>query len=249
MKIAETLQAVEHRPYPLPAGPWIMVQSWHELLFAHWPVPLEVLRPLIPNVFTIDTFEGEAWIGVVPFRMSGIRPHGLPAVPALSAFPELNVRTYVKRDGIAGVYFFSLDAGNPIAVTLARTLFHLPYFNAQMHTKLVGDTIHYTSHRTHKGAPHADYIARYRPIAPVVEARAQSIEAWLTERYCLYTVAGSDLYRCDIHHAHWPLQVAEMESEHDTMALSHGIHLPATQPLLHYSLRLDVLVWPIQRLL
>ncbi len=249
MEIAEILQAVEHRPYPLPDGPWIMVQIWHALLFAHWPIPQEVLRPLIPNTLTIDTFDGKAWIGIVPFRMSGVRPHALPAVPGLSAFPELNVRTYVKRDGIAGVYFFSLDAGNPIVVALARTIFHLPYFNAQMNLKQVGDTIHYTSHRIHKGAPHADYIARYRPIAPISLAPAQSIEAWLTERYCLYTVAGSSLYRCDIHHVHWPLQIAELETERDTMALSHTLHLPDTKPLLHYSLRQDVLVWPIHRIL
>jgi hypothetical protein len=154
----------------------------------------------------------------------------------------------VQRDGVAGVYFFSLDAGNPIAVTLARTIFHLPYVNAQMSTKQVSDTIHYTSHRTHRGAPGADFIARYRPIAPVVVAPAQSIETWLTERYCLYSVAGSNLYLCDIHHAYWPLQVAELETERDTMALSHGIHLPDTKPLLHYSLRQDVLVWPIRRI-
>ena len=249
MKIAEVLQAVEHRPYPLPRGPWIMVQVWHELLFAHYPLAPEVLRPLIPDTLEIDTFEGEAWIGIVPFRMSGVRPHGLPTVHNLSAFPELNVRTYVKRNGVAGVYFFSLDAGNPIAVAIARTIFHLPYFNAQMSLKHVGDIVHYTSQRIQKGAPHAEYIARYRPIASVVEAHAHSIEAWLTERYCLYTVAGSALYKCDIHHALWPLQEAELEIERDTMALSHGIHLPDTRPLLHYSLRQDVLVWPIRRIL
>ncbi len=248
MRSAEIIKEVAHREYPLPQGAWIMRQVWHELLFSHWPLSPSVLRPLIPDTLEIDTFEGEAWVGVVPFRMSGVRPRGVPAVYWLSAFPELNVRTYVKRDGIPGVYFFSLDAGNPVAVALARIVFHLPYFDADMHCRRVGDTIHYSSVRTHRGAPHAEYRASYRPIAPVVEAHARSIEAWLTERYCLYTVAGSCVYRCDIHHIRWPLQVAELESERNTMALSHGIHLPDTRPLLHYSERQDVLVWPIKRI-
>src|SRR5437764_14098290 len=124
------LQHKAHRTAPMPTGPWIMTQTWHELLFAHWPIAPEKIRPLIPSVFTLDTFEGEAWVGVVPFRMSNVRPRWVPPMPGLSAFPELNVRTYVTIHGIPGVYFFSLDAGNPIAVAAARTVFHLPYFKA-----------------------------------------------------------------------------------------------------------------------
>jgi uncharacterized protein YqjF (DUF2071 family) len=248
VKSSEILHAVEHRADPLPRGPWIMHQVWHELLFAHWPVSPGVLRPLIPASMEIDTFEGEAWVGIVPFHMSGVRPRGLPAVSAISSFPELNVRTYVTVNGIPGVYFFSLDAGNPVAVAIARSVFHLPYFNASMQSKTIGDTIHYRSHRTHRGAPAADYIARYRPIAEVVLSRPGSIEAWLTERYYLYTTAGSQLFRGDIHHVRWPLQVAELESELDTMAASHKIVLPDIPPLLHYSLRQDVLIWPLRRI-
>ncbi len=196
----------------------------------------------------MDTFEGISWVGVVPFHMSGVRPRGFPAIPALSAFPELNVRTYVTLKGIPGVYFFSLDAGNPIAVAIARSAFHLPYFNARMEKSARGETIHYTCHRTHRGAPPAEYRVRYRPIAPIVESGPESLEAWLTERYALYTTAGSRLYRGDIHHTRWPLQLAELETECDTMALSHGIHLPDTPPLLHYALRQDVLIWPLRRI-
>ena len=245
--ISAILHQVEHRPYPLPRGPWIMHQVWHELLFAHWPIPLADLRPLIPKRLEIDTFENTSWVGVVPFHMSGVRPRGIPPLPGLSTFPELNVRTYVAVNGIPGVYFFSLDAGNPVAVALARTLFHLPYFNARMESRRSGDTIHYTSQRIHRGAPSAEYRVRYRPIAPVVKASPGSLEAWLTERYALYTAAGSQLYRGDIHHERWPLQIAELETERDTMALSHGIHLPDTAPLLHYAQRQDVLIWPLSR--
>src|SRR5579883_2963608 len=145
------LRSIDHRDYPLPDGPWVMTQIWHELLFAHWPLAPASLRPLIPSLLDLDTFEGEAWLGVVPFRMSHVRPRGIPPIEGLSSFPELNVRTYVSARGLPGVYFFSLDAGNPVAVAIARSLFHLPYFNARMQCEQVDDAIHYTSHRTHRG--------------------------------------------------------------------------------------------------
>ncbi len=223
-----------------------MTQIWHELLFAHWPVPAEILRPLIPPQLTIDTFERQAWVGVVPFRMSNVHPRGLPNIKGLSQFPELNVRTYVVAKDFPGVYFFSLDAGNPIAVALARSLFHLPYFNAIMRCQRAEDgSMHYFSHRTHRGAHTADFEATYRPVAPVFLAQPGSIEHWLTERYSLYTTFHDHLYRGEIHHPRWQLRQAEMESQRDSMALSHNIHLPDTQPLLHYSEQQDVLIWPL----
>jgi uncharacterized protein YqjF (DUF2071 family) len=225
-----------------------MAQSWYELLFAHWPLAPEALRPLIPAALTIDTFEHEAWIGIVPFRMSGVRPRGIPAMRGLSAFPELNVRTYVTYQGIPGVFFFSLDAGNPIAVTLARRFFHLPYFNADMHCTQQGNTIDYYSHRTHRHAPAADFRAHYRPISPATQSTHDSLEYWLTERYCLYTTIGMEICRANIHHRPWELQRAELETEMNTMAQAHTIQLPTTQPLLHYSARQDVLVWPLQHI-
>ncbi len=142
-----------------------MTQIWHELLFAHWPIAPTDLRPLIPSVLELDTFEGQAWIGIVPFHMSNVHPRGFPSVNGLSKFPELNVRTYVTVNGFPGVFFFSLDAGNSIAVFLARTLFHLPYFKADMHSHRVDNTIHYSSRRTHRGAPSAEYITTYHPVA------------------------------------------------------------------------------------
>ncbi len=245
MNTAEILQAISHRDYPVPTGPWVMSQLWLELLFAHWPIKPEALRDLIPSILDIDTFEGEAWVGVVPFRMRNIHPRGLPSVQGLSHFPELNVRTYVTNGGKPGVYFFSLDAGNPIAAAIARSMFHLPYFNATMKCEKRGDIIHYSSHRTHHNAPHADYVARYRPIAPIEYAPKGTIASWLTERYGLYTTFHNRLYRGEIHHKQWPLQVAELEIEQDTMARSHNIHLPDTKPLLHYSELQEVLIWPL----
>lgn len=243
------LKVTEHRTTPLPEGPWIMTQIWHELLFAHWPIAPDVLRPLIPATLPLDMFDGQCWVGIVPFHMSDVHPRGFPSVPGLSRFPELNVRTYVMLQDRPGVYFFSLDAGNAIAVALARAFFHLPYFTAQMSSKRSGDTIHYHSHRVHRHAPPADYSATYRPIAPVFYAQPGSIEHWLTERYYLYTTVGRDhVYRGDIHHRLWPLQIAELAVKQDTMASSHGIHLPDTAPLLHYSQVQEVLIWPLRRI-
>jgi uncharacterized protein len=208
------------------------------------------LRSLVPSILPLDTYEGQCWIGIVPFHMTCVRPRWIPPVPELSSFVELNVRTYVTLHGIPGVYFFSPDASNPIAVVIARTMFHLPYFNAVMSSEHVDDTIHYYSRRTHRGAPSSEFRATYRPIAPITFAQHGSLAHWLTERYCLYTVSLDDrVYRGDIHHIQWPLRSAELEVTSDTMAISHGIHLPEIPPLLHYTERLEVLIWPLQRVL
>jgi uncharacterized protein YqjF (DUF2071 family) len=226
-----------------------MVQIWHDLIFAHWPVRSSDLRPLVPDVLTIDTYEEDAWVGIVPFRMSNVRPRNSPAIKGLSSFPEINVRTYVTWRGIPGVYFFSLDAANPVAVALARRFFHLPYFNALMNCERSGDTIRYRSHRIHRGAPEADFAARYRPMGPVFAAQPGSIVHWLTERYRLYTIFRERVYRAGIHHRLWGLQPGEVEIASNTMAHAHRISLRDTQPLVHYADRQEVLVWPLRRVL
>lgn len=232
-----------------------MAQRWLELLFAHWPVPVDWLREQIPAGLDIDLFEGQAWLGVVPFRMAGVRPRFSPEWPWLSAFPELNLRTYVRhpKEGKPGVWFFSLDAGNPVAVQVARSAFHLPYYDARMSLKKTGPKNHpvfrYRSHRTHREAFPADLQAWYAPRGGVYTARKDSLEHWLTERYCLYTAHPSgDLIRAEIHHEPWPLQKAEAEFQLNTMTRSLGLVLPDTEPLLHFAQRLDVVVWAPQRL-
>ncbi|HEY0384863.1 MAG TPA: DUF2071 domain-containing protein, partial [Pyrinomonadaceae bacterium] len=120
--------ALRERPAGWPLGQ----MNWGKLLFMHWPIEARLLRPLIPQRLVIDTFDGSAWIGVVPFTMWGVRPTFVPPVPGLSQFHELNVRTYVHLDGVPGVWFHSLDAASRLAVWGARTFFHLPYFNARM---------------------------------------------------------------------------------------------------------------------
>src|SRR5215208_3401052 len=218
----EILSRTGHRPYPIPAGSWALFMSWHDLLFMHWPVDEGALRPLIPPALSLDTFDGSAWLSVTPFRMSGVRPRFLPSVPRLSSFPELNLRTYVTAEGKPGIWFFSLEAGNPVAVRLARATFHLPYFDAEMYCSLEDDEVRYRSVRTHRGAPEAEFAARYRPVGEPFESRPGSLENFLTERYCLYAAA---------------------EVERLAMTGQIGVSLPDTEPVLHFSERLDVLAW------
>jgi uncharacterized protein YqjF (DUF2071 family) len=235
-----------YRPYPPPRGSWLMAQTWSDLLFAHWPVPAEALRPLLPPGLPLDMFDGAAWVGVVPFRMSGVHPRFVPSIPWLSAFPELNVRTYVTRDGRPGVFFFSLDAGNRLAVALARRLFMLPYFHARMFVGR-GYEIAYLSERRHRGASPARFVASYAPSGSAAIAVPGSLAHFLTARFCLYTADGTGrLYRAEIDHLPWPLQPATATIAANTMAAAHGIALPDEAPLLHFARRLEVHVWPLR---
>jgi uncharacterized protein len=238
-----------YRPYPAPAGPPTMYQSWHDLLFMHWRVPVASLRRKIPAALEIDTFDGDAWLAVVPFRMSNIHPRGLFSVPWLSAFAELNVRTYVTAGGRPGVWFFSLDAANPLAVWLARTWFKLPYFNAQMRCdQRTGGGISYASVRTHRDAPPAELRMRYAPAGEPFEAAPGTLEYFLTARYCLYTAHNDAVYRGEIDHAPWPLQYASADIDRNTMPDAHGLTIPDAQPHLLFTRDIDVRVWGLQKL-
>ncbi len=238
-----------HRPWPVPARSWSIFMRWHQLLFMHWPVPAAVLRPLVPAPLQLDTFDGQAWVGVVPFRMSGIRKRFLPPIPGTAAFPELNVRTYVTAGGKPGVWFFSLDAANRLAVRAARWSFGLPYFDARMrcgNDTERADGVDYSSTRTHRGAPPAEFAARYCPAGPVIRSSPGTVEHFLTERYCLYAERGETLFRGDIAHAPWPLQPAEAQIKRNRMVESIGLALPNAGPLLHYAERLDVIAWNLE---
>jgi uncharacterized protein len=221
-----------------------MAQSWHDLLFAHWPITVEAMRPLIPPQLELDTFDQQCWVGVVPFWMSGVRARGLPAIAGTSCFAELNVRTYVVCEGKPGVYFFSLDAANRLAVRAARLLFHLPYFHADMRSEVNGEEISYLSRRKKDDA---EFQGRYHPVNLVGLRAKGTLEHWLIERYCLYAAVKRKVYRSEIHHLPWPLQDASAQITVNTMAAAAGITLPDTKPLLHFAKRLDVLIWPLRR--
>lgn len=248
---SEIVNEVAHRPWPMPAGPWIMTQSWHDLLFAHWPVAVDGLRRMIPPGLELDLFDTQAWLGVIPFHMTNVAPRGVPAIPWVSAFPEINVRTYVRAGGKPGVFFFSLDAGNPLAVTVARTMFGLPYYSASIDVGQEESWVLYRSRRTvasgvSRKAQAAAFTSKYRPLGPAYIAQPGSLEYFLTERYCLYTVdEGLHLHRLEIHHPPWPLQNAEATIETNTMADAAGVLLPSMAPELYFSKRQDVVAWPL----
>jgi uncharacterized protein len=242
--MSDPLKIQKQRPWPLPRGPWIMAQVWHDLLFAHWPLAPEILKPLIPPSLEVDTFKGHAWLGIVPFRMSGVRLRATPSIPGLSAFPELNIRTYVHSGGKPGVWFFSLDATNSIAIAGARIFFHLSYFRAKMKLAKENGWIFYHSHRIHRGAPAASLKTRYQPTGAPFVAAPGTLAYWLTERYCLYSGDSSRrVYRAEIHHAPWPLQPAQAEFPVNTMTAQLGLPPPYTPPLLHFARIQDVRVW------
>lgn len=220
-----------------------MYQRWHDLLFAHWSLPPDQVRPLVPRELELDTFDGKAWVGVIPFWMSHVRFRALPPVPTASTFPELNVRTYVRaprEPEKPGVYFFSLDAASLLAVLGARAGAGLPYFWADMRAKVSETCVEYLSMRRRGSA--AQLIARYRA-AGEVSPNKSDLERFVTERYCLYTVRRSKVHRIQIHHLPWPLQPAEAAFDINTMAEAHGLKLPPERPVLQFAKFLEVFIF------
>lgn len=225
----------------MPSRRWTWRQSWVDLLFVHWPVPRELLRPLVPPGLTIQEFDGTSWVGVVPFRMEGVMRRPLPDLPFVSAFPELNVRLYVEAEGKPGVWFLSLDATNPLAVWAARRFFYLPYYRAKISVTREDGWFNYASERV---GGDASFAVRYRPTGDVYESAPGTLEHWLTERYCLYALSPErKLLRNEVHHVPWPLQPAEAEITTNDLLASSTLRLPSQPPLLHFASRVDVVVW------
>lgn len=285
------LFATAHRPWPLPDGQWAMTQTWNDLLFMHYAVEPAVLRALVPDVLTLDLYEGNAWLSITPFWISNLRPPGLPSVPVVSRFPELNVRTYATYEGKPGVYFFSLDAGSLSAVWGARMFYRLPYWHAAMKVKVraaaaradesevlidaspsavssrsaspIADVgypgredhvteLEYSCRRIHgpkAGKQMPQFRGVYAPLRPIKRATPGSLSEFLAERYCLYAWNRGRLYRAEIHHLPWPLQMADADLEINTMAAPAGIPLPERPDLMQFSRSIKVLIWGPERLL
>lgn len=234
-----SLEHLEHRPWPLPTRGWIMGQTWEDLLFAHWRVPAEAIRKHVPAGLEVEEHDGSAWIGVTPFRLTGLRARGMLPIPYVSSFLELNVRTYVRADDKPGIWFFSLDTSSRVAVEAARRTYKLPYFHARMSAAKRGEWTDYECSRIDEAG--RVFSGSYRPNGAVFNAEPGSLEWFLTERYCLYTSTGE---RADIHHELWGLQPAEAEIGLASIA---PLELPGG-PLLHYSRRQDVVIWPLERI-
>ncbi|MBB5345561.1 YqjF family protein [Tunturibacter empetritectus] len=249
----DVLSSLEHRPYLLPAGQWRMAQRWNDLLFAHWPIAVEAMARLLPAGLEVDRFDGRAWVGVVPFWMDQVRTRAVGercvTVPSAGKFCELNLRTYARSQvtGLRGVYFFSLDAASAMAVMGARTLFHLPYFLADMRRKTAQDgTIEYRSRRLLTGRS-VRFEASYRGLGEVARPSAGgTLEHFLTERYCLFTPHGGRVLVGHIHHLPWPLERAEAEIRVNELPAAHGIALPNHAPVLHFARELNVYIWSLR---
>jgi uncharacterized protein len=230
-----SLKEVGHRPWPLKHDPWLMGQTWQRLLFAHWRVPHDLLRPHVPESLTLEEWDGSAWLGLTPFRVVGLRLRGAPPVPFFSSFCELNCRTYVRHGDRPGIWFFSLDASNRFAVEAARLTYRLPYRWARIEFR--GDRFA-AEPRDGSGS----FRAHYRGTDDAEPARQGTLEYFLVERYCLY--AGDGELRAEIHHGPWLLERAEATVTADGMA-------PVTlegPPLCHYAERQDVVVWRPERI-
>lgn len=238
-----------YRPKPLPVGRWTLTQRWNDLLFAHWPVPAAKITALLPDWLEVDTFQGSAWLGVVPFWLDRIKIRGVPPVPGMRSFPDLNLRTYVRDQftHTPGIYCFSLDASNLLAVMAARSFYNLPYYWANMRLEQRSEREFTFYSRRRLSNTEVVFNARYRGLGPsrrLAESRRGSFEYFVTERNCLFSTdrTGRPI-RNNLHYVPWPLEEAEAEIERNDLAASIGLSLPKTDPVLHYSRRLAVYVW------
>lgn len=245
--MSKILENVSHRPWPLPDRAWVMHMSWERLAFLHWRADPDLIRRQLPYGLDLDCFDGSAWIGVVPFRMNHVRGHWLPEIPPTNRFLELNLRTYVTRDDKPGVWFFSLDAESRLAVRGARTLFHLPYFDADM--KASNEfPVDYRSVRTHAKAMAGGFDATYEPVGDEFQSQPGTLERWLTERYCLYAADDvGGIWRGEVHHAPWPLRPGKVEIRSNTLGDLPGIPMGGEPESVLCAKRIDVLGWALER--
>ncbi|PYZ96208.1 hypothetical protein CR205_17770 [Alteribacter lacisalsi] len=234
-----------HRPYPAPEGPWFMAQTWKNLLFAHWPIDASVMRALLPEQLEPDIWKGTAWVGIVPFRMSGTRIRFLPSLPFASSFLELNLRTYVTFKGRPGVYFFCLDASHRPAVEVARKVFHLPYFYADMHASQLKEKTIFKSVRKDQRGHEARFEAAYgpKPGSNVFHPVKNTFEYWLTERYRLFTTHKGGMLAGEIDHDPWALREAEVSISINNLADVHQLKLPPEEPIVHIAAPQNVRFW------
>jgi uncharacterized protein YqjF (DUF2071 family) len=248
----EYLVRTSRKPRPVPPGRWLMRQRWNDLLFAHWPVPASSLALLVPEGLQVDTFQGSAWLGIMPFWMDRLKVRGVPSLPGMRSFPDLSLRTYVREEATrtSGVYFLSLDASSLLAVATGRAFYRLPYHWAQMHLEQRTEReFSFFSRRRFTGRP-VVFNARYRGLGPsqrLAESQPGTLEYFLFERYCMFSSTSDGRpIRANLHHLSWPLEEAEAQIERNDLAEALGIQLPDQKPVLHYSRRLAIYVWPAE---
>lgn len=238
-----------HRPFPLPSKNWIMRQKWRNVLFLHWPIPVEKLRPHIPSSLQIDTFNGSAWLGIILFVLEGIFPFEIPSISLTPKFPEINVRTYVKYDGKPGIYFLSIDVMNWASLKIAKNWYHLPYHSSQIFFQKEEQKFHCHSIRKGNENTPISFKGKYAPVSEVYFPKEGTLDHWLIERYCLYSSNnGINIYCGDIHHRPWPLQKAKIELVKNTLFTPFHFDLFEEKPIAHFSIGVDSLIWNIKKI-
>jgi uncharacterized protein YqjF (DUF2071 family) len=235
-----------HRPWPAPTRPWSLTMGWHDLLFLHWRVPAPAMEAHLPPGVELETFDGSAWLGVVPFRMVDTRFRWLPRMPTAHTFPELNLRTYVRVGERRGVWFWSLDAASRLGVEGARLGFGLPYLTARMHCERDGDEVRYRSERTDRRGPSATFVGRWRPAGPFAPAGAGTLEKWLCERYCLFARRRGRLVVGEIAHPPWRLAPAVVQLDVCDMARIVGVPLAGAPASALAAAPIEVVAWSPQ---
>ncbi|MFB6270926.1 MAG: YqjF family protein [Halobacterium sp.] len=224
----------------------VLSMEWRDVLVASWPVDPDTVAQRLPDGVTVDTFDGRAWLSVVPFVMGDVRPLGVPAAVGRT-FGELNLRTYVTGDAGPGIYFFNLDADDTVGVTLARTLFKLPYYHAEMRVHRDGDSVDFRSHRVHEGVPPLDFDATYRPIGDPEPAEPGTFESFLLERYRFYVEGRSTLYAGEVSHDPWRIAHADATFRTNDLFTANGFETPDSGPHLLYSPGVDVTAERVHR--
>lgn len=224
-----------------------MWQTWEHLLFANWPVPPALLRPLIPAQIEVDTFDGQAWVTIIPFLLSGVRIRSAPRIPLMHTFPEINVRTYVRAGGKRGIYFLSLDAANPLITSIAKKWYRLPYHPATMQFQRRGDEIDVQSRRWRSSSAAGQFSATYRPDSSLFLPQPGSLEHWLTERYTLFCqcARSQKIYGADVYHEPWKVKKAAATLRENTLAHSF-LSLERDPHLCLYARGVQSIIWPIR---
>jgi uncharacterized protein len=244
----QILNQKTHRPWDTPRRPWLWSQKWRNLLFAHWSVPEDALRPHVPGSLEIDTKDGATWVSAVAFHMARVRPRWLPPLPPVSDFLELNFRTYVRFDGKPGVFFLSIHASKRLAVQIARWFSPLPYVYARMEcSQEKGEHRFQCASVDREGA--VAFTAEYTPQFEVYAASRGSLSEWLLERYCLYAGTPSGrLVSTEVHHAPWAVQDVTVEIASNTLGRPFGLDLSPRPDRAHFSCGVNALAWPFEHM-
>ncbi|NMD69298.1 DUF2071 domain-containing protein [Bacillus sp. DNRA2] len=245
----DLMNDMSHRPWPIPSKNWIMRQTWSHLIFAHYPIPAELLRPYIPSSLIIDTYNGTAWLSIVAFQMEGIYFRGLRGLSVTPKFPEINVRTYVQFNGKPGVYFLSLDVGDWASLIIASRWYHLPYQPAQVSFIKEKQSFKVRSSRRGTLKHPIEFYGAFEPLSDVYFPEKETLDHWATERYCLFsTDKRANLYCGEIHHIAWPIQKVKTEITKNSLFTPFQLQPSESEPIVHYAKGLDTLFWNIKRL-